>query len=748
MLTRLFLTMLRIAETGGCSRALRRFQAILGVALLSAGASHAAETAPASTKTNGGGSNARDLHSANLTPVVVPALAVILAIAGAFWWQRRLLRTVAEQAAKLRESEERLRRVLDGTEDGFWDWDMRSGRIERSERWASMLGYSLEEIGPTLDAAKSLVHPDDLAHFEKWQKRLSTVSKESRFDLEYRCKAKSGEWRWILDRGKVVERAPDGTPLRMAGTHTDITERKRTEAALHESQTLLRRSAQLLEQSQKTAHVGGWETDLRTGRVYWTAETYRIHETTPDEFTPTRDSIFAFYVPESRQRLMAAAGRAAGDGTPYSLELELVTTRGRRLFVHTAGVADMDNGKVVKLYGSFRDITSEKIAEFDREHIQLKMLEAQKLESLGVLAGGIAHDFNNLLTVILANATFLRGERGGQAEQLAHIESAARRAADLCRQMLAYAGKGSFLIAPVDVGALVADTTELIHVSISKKARLSLALAPHLPPVDGDASQLRQVVMNLVINASEALGDVPGDIRIATLLARPEELGTTVRHAFDLRAGECVCLEISDTGSGMTPATLGRIFDPFFTTKFAGRGLGLAAVLGIVRAHHGAMTVDSTPGKGSTFRIFLPVSLRYTTPDLPPPLVIRQLPQGGTILVADDEPIVLETAAALLRHSGFETVCAADGNEAVQRFRESSGAFLAVLLDLTMPGLDGAEALRVIRGIDPLMPALVMSGFSEQDVFARLRGLGQVAIVRKPFTRELLLERLAEVVGK
>ncbi len=693
--------------------------------------------------------DSRPLRLSDLKPVLLPCLAVALAVAVTIWWQRRLLRKLAEQAERLRSSEERLRHVLEGSEDGFWDWNLVTGRIERSERWASMLGYSLDEIPATLEAGAALVHHEDRATYDAWQARLNTQTTD-RCDIEYRMKTKSGEWRWILDRGKVVARAPDGRPLRMSGTHTDITTRKQTEAALIESQALLKRSAQLLEQSQATARVGGWESDLRTGRVYWTEETYRIHETTPAEFYPTRESIYSFYPPESRQVLIAAAERAIHDGTPFNLEIELVTKKQRRITVQTAGVAEKENGHVVKLYGSFRDITAERAADLDREKLRLKMLEAQKLESLGVLAGGIAHDFNNLLTVILANATFLRGDRGGNDERLAHIEAAARRAADLCRQMLAYAGKGSFLVECVDVGALVTDTADLIHVSISKKAHLELNLAPHLPPVDADASQLRQVVMNLVINASEALGDTTGTIRITTRLARPEDLETAAVHSFDLRAGDCVCLEVADTGHGMAPATLARIFDPFFTTKFTGRGLGLAAVLGIVRAHQGALTVDSAPGRGSSFRLYLPVSTR-TAANGPIAAKLPSAPAGsghGTILLADDESIVLETADALLRHHGFTTVLAHDGHEAVTRFRENPTGFLAVLVDLTMPGLDGAEVLRVIRVINPTMPVLVMSGFSEQDVLARLRGFNRVGIVRKPFTRDTLLAQIAEVTAR
>lgn len=659
-----------------------------------------------------------------------------------------MLRSFEQQAQKLRQSEERLTHVLSGSEDGFWDWDVGSNRVERSARWAAMLGYTLAEIEPNLAAGNTLIHPEDFPAYKSQRDRL-LAGKIARYDIEYRMKSKSGDWRWVLDRGSSVARTADGRPTRMAGTHTDITDRKRTEAALIESQALLKRSAQLLEQTQAASQIGGWETDLRTNRVFWTSESHRLHETSPEEFSPTREAVYQFFVPESRVILRAAAEKAIQEGIPYELDLEIITAKQRRLQVRVSGVPEKENGKVVKLYGSCRDITAEKNTEQERENLRLKMLEAQKLESLGVLAGGIAHDFNNLLTVVMANASFVRMDGGPHTERIGQIETAARRAADLCRQMLAYAGKGSLVIEQVDLGALVRDTAQLIRVSISKKAELQFDFASNLPTVVGDASQLRQVVMNLVINASEALGTSEGEIRFATRMARPQPAGSGVTHSFDLPAGDCVCLEISDTGHGMQPATLQRIFDPFFTTKFTGRGLGLAAVLGIVRAHHGALTVESAPGSGSTFRLFLPAA-KYTPTSSAAPFGLVDMSRkvtGGTILVADDESSVLKTTDTLLRHHGYRTVLATDGHEAVRQFRAHPGAFAAVLLDLTMPGLDGAEVLRVIRAVEPSARVLVMSGFSEQDVVGRLRGLGDVPILRKPFTRETLLARIHDVVA-
>ncbi len=695
----------------------------------------------------------------DMQPYVVPALLLALAGLAALLWQRRIFKQLAGQTEALRKSEERMTLVLEGSEDGFWDWDMKAGTIARSERWASMLGYTLKEVEETIDGGKKLLHPDDLALYEGTQLQIEKKHL-SRYAVEYRMKSKSGEWRWILDRGKVVDRAVDGTPLRMAGTHTDITDRKRTEAALRESERLLKRSAQLLEQTQSAAHIGGWELDLRSNRLYWTEETYRIHEVEAKSFEPTVERFWNFFTAESRPTLIAAWEEARRRGTPFDLELEIETAEKHRIQVQIGGQAEMEGDRLVKIYGSIRDITENKNAAAEREKLQRKMLEAQKLESLGVLAGGIAHDFNNLLTVILANASLGRlgpSDARESEERFGHIEEAARRAGDMCRQMLAYAGKGNFVVEKVNLSALVQDTARLLAISISKKARLELTMAPGLPTVEGDASQLRQVVMNLLINAAEALGDTNGEIRLTTRRGRPDRLLDGVAYSFDLPAGECVCLEVSDTGCGMNPATLARIFDPFFTTKFAGRGLGLAAVLGIVRTHHGALSVKSEIGRGTTFTLFLPPasaaaiavapavngsSNGHAAPDPLPGGAVR------SILIADDEPAVLKTTSTVLRRCGFDTVLARDGNEAVQLFRDRGRDFAMVLLDLTMPGLDGAEVLQAIRSMNPDTRVLLMTGYSEQDVFDKIQGQKDVAVLRKPFTQDVLISRVNDVINR
>jgi CheY-like chemotaxis protein len=332
------------------------------------------------------------------------------------------------------------------------------------------------------------------------------------------------------------------------------------------------------------------------------------------------------------------------------------------------------------------------------------------------------------------------------APYLLEIEQSSRRAADLCQQMLAYAGKGKFVIGPVDLGQLVQDVTKLLQLSISKKAELNLSLRPQLPTIEADTNQMRQVVMNLVMNASDALNGEGGLIRITTSLIDVERDELNAMLLGDERSpGEYVCLEVSDTGCGMDEATKARIFEPFFTTKFSGRGLGLAAVLGIIRSHHGALGVESAPGRGTMFRLLFPplaAPAPQTTVVAPAP----ELRGQGTILVADDEDMVRQVTASMTASLGFHIIEACDGQEAVDELRRDPSAVRAVLLDLTMPRLDGMQAFEAMRDLAPQLPILVMSGYTEMEVKARCPGEGPAAFLQKPFSRDDLVEKLKEVL--
>ena len=662
-------------------------------------------------------------------------LLVTAALAAIFFIQRRLLLRLRRQTAALKISEERLTLVLEGSEDAFWDWDTRNGRVNRSERWAQILGRQPGELAPQIDAFRDITHPDDLDRIEQSKRQ---VMRDGKSRVEYRLRARDGTWRWIFDRGKVVARDGDGNPVRVTGAATDITLRKRIEAALVRSQALL-------EQTQLASGMGGWEYDLRSRTIFWTKETYRIHDLPPGDEPLPQEQVFDFCTQRSRDALAGAFTRALDEGQEFDLELELVTTASRVIWVRCIGRVDRAGEKVVRLFGSIQDITQRKKADEDRQKLQLKMLEAQKLESLGVLAGGIAHDFNNILTVIMGNASLARADLASMPDALEHIETAANRAADLCRQMLAYAGKSRFSLETHDLNAIVQDTTHLLRTSINKNAGLEFALAPDPLAVEIDASQIRQVIMNLVINASDAIGSATGHIRVTS--ARKSITAEQLRDARigqESPAGDYVILEVEDDGCGMSPQTVSRIFDPFFTTKFTGRGLGLAAVLGIVRAHRGAFFVRSTLGKGTTFTLLLPPALKgiVTKPKTVTTASPIEIKEEGTVLVVDDEPQVRKIAASILEKQGYTVAIAADGYEALALALAHGMRFKAVLLDLTMPGLDGPSTLRELRGLSKRVPVLIMSGYSETDARKHFAADPLIGFLPKPFTADDLLQKI------
>jgi len=391
-------------------------------------------------------------------------------------------------------------------------------------------------------------------------------------------------------------------------------------------------------------------------------------------------------------------------------------------------------------------------ADEERWRIERRLCETQKLESLAVLAGGIAHDFNNLLTVILGGAELAEADLPAGARALGFLQqiaSAARRAAVLCEQMLAYSGRGRFHLSQVDLGATVRGMANVLRHPLPAKAALRLQLADQLPAIQADETQVRQLITNLILNAAEALGTNGGTITLATGSTHADR--ATLESGYlapDLPEGEYVFLEVQDTGCGMSPEVQARIFDPFFTTKFVGRGLGLAAVLGIVRGHNGTIQVESESGKGSLFRVLLPRgdlpqptrTGRFAPPQLPP--------DRGGILVVDDEEQVRKVIGQMLGNAGYTGVLAGSGQEALNLLRQPDQTVRLVLLDLTMPEMDGVETFRNLHLLFPGLPVVLMSGYTEEESVNRFRGGGLSGFIQKPFKGPDLVAKVWEVLQK
>ncbi len=435
---------------------------------------------------------------------------------------------------------------------------------------------------------------------------------------------------------------------------------------------------------------------------------------------------------------------------------------GTEFFSEVLGKMIEFGGKKAVL-GTVRDITDRLLRDEERLNMERQLQHAQKLESLGVLAGGIAHDFNNLLMAILGNADLALAELSPGSPvrtNLMEIENASRRAAELARQMLAYSGKGRFEIEPIALGKLTHEIAHLLEVSLSKKVILKYDFAPNLPTFDGDVTQIRQIILNLITNASEAIGDHCGAVSLSTGVvscdrAYLDSANSTLSNGCDepLPEGDYTYLEVTDTGCGMDPCTVAKVFDPFFTTKFTGRGLGMSAVQGIVRGHRGAIRVFSEIGKGTTFKVLfkanaLPNQVLDTmktgsqTGHLDPP---EQF--SGTILVVDDEETVCAVGCKMLKHMGFKTLKARDGHEALQVFENRTEELICILLDLTMPNLDGERTYQEIRRLDSQIKVILCSGYNEVDATERFAGKGLAGFLQKPYNIATLREKLHQVLG-
>ncbi|HTL99380.1 MAG TPA: response regulator [Holophagaceae bacterium] len=393
--------------------------------------------------------------------------------------------------------------------------------------------------------------------------------------------------------------------------------------------------------------------------------------------------------------------------------------------------------KVVRIAGVCRDMT-----EFRRSEERLR--QSQKLESLGLLAGGIAHDFNNLLTALVGNLGLTRENPAGAGLYLDRMEATIQRASDLTRQLLAYSGRGRFVVMAHDLNLVVEDITELLGVSIPKKVRLDFRLGADLPAVEADSAQLQQVVVNLVTNAADAIGEDEGRIILATRQRIVDEADIASRFSGqNLAPGEYAVLEVSDTGCGMAEEVRDRIFDPFFTTKEQGRGLGLSAMLGILRGHRAGLLLQSEKGKGTTFQIYFPATKTALERGSggQDPKVLRA---GGLLLLADDEIDVRDSTTAVLRRMGFEVDAASDGADAVARFNARPEAYRAAVLDLTMPRMGGRETAASLRAARPDLPILLTSGYSEAEA---LEGAAHLNFLRKPFLARDLHDALADLLG-
>ena len=648
----------------------------------------------------------------NVAPLRDATGAIVYCIAT--WSEIRASRALAQELAA---SEERFRLLAERNADVITVVDRDLVFEYVSLAMERVVGWRPEElVGQPLPG---LIHPDDLPEILRRLSSLLAGGDEP--PSEFRLRRPDGGYIWLEGVETPVIDPSSGEIVALQASVRDISQRKRAE--------------ELFTVIAAVAPVGIFRTDALGQPIYvnqrWCEVTGMAAE------AALGDGWRGILHPDDCDGADSAWAEVAGSDRQSSVAFRVIRPDGEVRHVVSSSSPLFDaSGVLLGHVGALTDVTELKEAEAQRLVLEAHLQQTQKLESLGVLAGGVAHDFNNLLVGVLGNAALAIDALpvGSPArDSLESIELAARRAAELTRQMLAYSGRGRFVIERTDLGTLVRETTQLLEATLGHGITLRLDLAEGLPPFEGDTTQLRQVVMNLIVNASEAIGDAPGQVEISVgaVTAGPELNGRLVVGT-QIAPGRLLALRVSDTGAGMDEATFARIFEPSFTTKFTGRGLGLAATLGIVRGHGGGVEVTSAPGQGASFTIYLPPA-RERDPQpvsvAPPKAKPAAIP--GTVLVIDDEELVRTLALRVLARHGIVAHVAAGGDEALALVRLCRDEISAVLLDLSMPGLAGIGLIDALREVGLAAPIVLTSGHPEGDALERLAARGVVAYLHR-----------------
>ena len=627
----------------------------------------------------------------------------------------------AEQA--LRESEARLKLVETAAHLGVWDRDLHTDRISTFGDYGHLHGLAPDHSPLTFEQWLNLVHPGDRA---RMQERIRECLEQTRvWDQEFRVLWPDGSAHWLLSKGTVYVDG-GGRPQRMVGVSLDITPRKNAEAALRESEERFRRVFE--EGPLGLALVGRTYRFLKVNSALCGMVGYTEEELTGLSFEDITH-------PEDLEKDRDLAARLfRREISNYKLQKRYLKKNGDIIWIHlTAAVIRDSEGEPLYGLAMIEDITAAR-------HAQEEAMVRQKLESIGVLAGGIAHDFNNLLGGVLAKAELAEAEIAKNAFPAAEVESIkqlAIRAAEIVRELMIFSGQEGASLEPVDVSRLVEEMLALLKVSISKHTMLKTDLSANPPAVLGNAPQIRQMVMNLVINASEAIGENSGVVTVTTSRVAGTSAGPNSSSRDYLR------LEVSDTGCGMAEEQKGRIFDPFFTTKSAGRGLGLSVVSGIVQSHGGKINVVSAPDHGTTFCVLLPCTDQSVTqprqslhPSLP-----RQKPEGCVLLVEDEEALRVATCKMLV-NKGFSVIQAGDGSTAIDLIRSQEDLKL-ILLDMTIPGLSSREVIAEAQRVRPDLKIILTSAYSQPQATRDLDAPQVCGFIRKPY----LLADLAQLLS-
>jgi len=528
----------------------------------------------------------------------------------------------------------------------------------------------------------------------------------------------------------------------------DITERKQGEETLRKSEEKFRTVAD---------HTFDWEywKDVGGNLIYVSPACERISGYTAEEFQNDPGLLIRIVHPDDKDKFIHHLEYDDNGITPavcQTPDFRIRTRSGQERWIEHICHEVFDNdGMSLGHRACNRDVTERKQGEEERIQLEQQFHHAQKLESLGVLAGGIAHDFNNILTVILGHCYLAREDLIPEHEYKAafqKVESASNRAADLCRQMLTYAGKNPLVQTQVNLLLLVDDVAKMLHAAIKKNVSITLDLKQDIPHIKGDSGQIQQIIMNLIINAVEAIGDANGTIRVLLTEATFESDKTeTDTFGTFIKASRYACLEVTDTGVGMDEETKKRIFEPFYSTKFTGRGLGMSAIQGIIKSHEGLLLLTSSPGVGTTFKVLFPLPETFDDVVTAPAILTPFKKSGVTILLVDDEQALRNVGAALLKSMGIKALTAQDGREALEIFREHGREIDVIMLDLIMPVMGGIDTYHELRKTDMTIPIVICSGYGVESVAHVINNDQHAGFVHKPYKPEELRDVMAKMMG-
>ncbi|MBD3165339.1 PAS domain S-box protein [bacterium] len=617
--------------------------------------------------------------------------------------------------------------------------DPANGRIvEANQAACDFYGYSTEQI------TQLCIWDINMLGEEGTRQRMQQARSGGQVNFEFQHRLASGETRDVLVYSGKVEVA--GRIL-LHSIIVDITERKRAEQKLQKS---------LLDLSlaQRIANVGNWTYEAETGTVTWSDQVYACLERDPSLGLLTLETFHETMPVHYADQLRNAVESAVKTGEPFDLQLLFSSPDAGEKWLRVVCEPDEAMGPAGHdLHGTVQDITKQVRREKERLAYERHMLQAQREESLSTLAGGIAHDFNNILVGIIGNASLLQDDVDNHSffsEVLQDVVNAANRAADLSRKMLAYSGKGHFVLKPLELNEAVSEAIRILRPSVPAHIDLSVKRGRDLPAIHADATQMQQITMNLVLNAMEALDTEKGFILVRTSC---KEYGKDVLAeacaGVALEPGEFVTLEVVDNGPGMEVDDFSVLFEPFYSSKFTGRGLGLAAVAGIIRGHKGAALVNHTPEHGARFRVLFPARRDLTAssgPETSSAQITKDAIEEKTILLVDDDPVVRTVATRMLERLGGRVLAVRNGREAFETINEKADAIDVVLLDFSLPDQLCREMVRQLKGVDKELPIIVSSGYDEAHVRERMQDTPYAAFVNKPFKIETLRDSLERVL--